>query len=125
MISLLTNRSYNYLCKMLQMISLLTVAFVWVVFWLPSHLFVFADNVLGLEWSLPHWVHVAAVILGYTHAAIAPLMWLMHQPFREDMASLITCRCCKNEDDEDEYDSEIELREAGPYRAPHEETALT
>lgn len=110
-----------------QVASLLAVAFAWVVCWLPSHLFVFAERVLGLSWGIPHWAQGSSVVLGYAHAAITPLLWLMYKPIREDMASCFSCQCCKNQDDDDDdyYDSDVELNETGPYRPTPEKTALT
>ena len=96
-----------------QVVSLLTVSLAWVVLWLPSHLFAFSD-LLGLEWRIPHGAIVASVIVGYAHAAVMPLLWLLHQPIRVAMAALVFCRCCRG-NGEDPDDS-IEFQDVGPYR---------
>ncbi|KAL8563771.1 hypothetical protein ACOMHN_058286 [Nucella lapillus] len=97
-----------------QVSSLLAVTVAWTLLWLPSHLFVFADK-LGLAWHIPQVAVMACVILGYAHAAIMPLLWLLYQPVRAAMAALIFCRCCQDEEDEDD-DYSIEFQDVGPYR---------
>lgn len=105
----------------------MAVAVVWAVLWLPSHVLALCQGVIGFEWTIPHWASVTCSLLGYAHAAIAPLLWLLHQPIRADLVSLLTCRCCKGEDDDDEeyYDSDMEMSETGHLKpALHTDTAV-
>ena len=109
-----------------QVVSLLAVSVAWLLLWLPSHLLVFALKVLGLHWHVPHAVLVASVIVGYAHAALTPLLWLLHQPVRRAMTALVFCRCCREErkggDDEDGEEEGEEFQDVGPYRPAAEVT---
>ncbi|XP_076448237.1 uncharacterized protein LOC143284961 [Babylonia areolata] len=98
-----------------QVTSLLAVTMAWAVLWLPSHLFVFADK-LGLGWNLPDGARIAAVVVGYTHAALMPLLWLLHKPIRAAVLAFIFCRCCQDDDDDEVFDDSIEFQDVGPYR---------
>ena len=97
----------------MQVVSLLTVSLAWVLLWFPSHLFAFSD-LLGLDWRIPRGAVVACVIMGYAHAALLPLLWLLHQPLRVAMAALMLCRCCRGNDED--LEESVEFQDVGPYR---------
>ncbi|KAK7102893.1 probable G-protein coupled receptor No18 [Littorina saxatilis] len=95
-----------------QVVSLLTVALAWVILWLPSHLIVFAE-VIDLGWQIAPPGQVASVVIGYVHAAVMPLLWLLHKPVRLAVLDLIFCRCCRGDK---ELDDSMEFDDMPPHR---------